>query len=219
MAQTNGKATVTVETSPGRKGQLIRLDYDDESFAVPIGPDGIARIDFALLQQSNSFTVRGGEMRAAKCKIDFPDIAKFYRVVLRWHDPVRVDLHTIEPGSSNDPAAIGHIHRAAPNTASDRGAGTLDIVTDPGTPGATGEQSYVVAKADKPPGRYNFRADYVSRGDAPTGEYCDKGSLASIELTLISIEDGKAQPPKKYVTGALPCGQPIDAETRLIRLR
>ena len=218
LVEQKGKATVTVQLGPGRRQQLIHVDYDDETYSARLDNEGVARVSFALVAPSNTLKVLSSEFAAVECKIDFPEITQSYRIILRWRDPVRVDLHVIEPFRTWELGAYGHIYRDQANTNHDHGLGELDIVSDPLAAGDTGEQSYVVDEDKRPrPGVFGVRRDYVSRGEAPTGAYCDDGPLADIDLTLITVEQGRVKR-KNYRTGVSPCNQPIPLGVRYSKL-
>lgn len=219
ISETKGRAEIVVQGAPGRRDEIIHVDYDNESYAARFDNNGVARLHFALVDEVNTVTLLGGEFEGVKCHINFSHMADVYRVVLRWHEPVRVDLHVVEPTRQMEPNAYGHIYAGQQNLQLDHGLGSLDIVTDAIEAQDTGEQSYVIDESVRPKdGVFTFRRDYVTRGAVPSGEYCGAGSLANIELTLIVIDHGKKQEPKKYFTGSLPCGRPTPPAVQFRRL-
>ena len=219
VTQDHGRASVVVASTPSRRNQAVRVEYDDETYVAHFDANGQASVNFALVGSENKVIIRGGEFGWVRCEVAFPDIAKIYRAILRWHDPVRLDLHVIEPGRRI--GGYGDIHPEARNAQLDRGIGQLDVVTEPTEAGATGEQSYVVDEASRPKeaGLFTFRFDFVSRGSRPLPQYCGKGPLANIALSLIVLDHGQARAPKNYDTGSVACGQTIPDELRLQRLR
>ncbi len=219
LTQDHGRGTVTIASTPSRKNQVVRVEYDDETYATRFDANGQASLNFALVGVENKVIVRGGEFGAIRCQVSFPEIATVYRAILRWHDPVRLDLHVIEPGRRV--GGYGDVHPDARNTALDRGIGQMDVVTDPEGAGATGEQSYVVDETARPKegGLFTFRFDYVSRGARPVAPFCGTGPQANISLTLLILDHGQLLPARNYDTGSIPCGQSIPDELRLQRLR
>ena len=219
LTQDHGRGTAVIASTPSRRNQVVRVEYDDETYATRFDANGQATINFALVGAENKVVVRGGEFGAIRCQVSFPDVAKVYRAILRWHDPVRLDLHVIEPGRRI--GGYGDIHPEARNTALDRGIGQMDVVTDAAEPGSTGEQSYVVDETSRPKegGLFTFGFDFVSRGSHPALPYCGNGPQANIALSLMILDHGQLSAPKNYDTGSVPCGQAIPDELRLQRLR
>lgn len=219
VKQHHGRATVSIVSTPGRRNQVVRVEYNDETYVARFDNNGQANIDFALVSEENKLVVRGSEFGSVRCQIAYPDITKVYRAILRWHDPVRLNLHVVEPGRRI--GGYGHINPDARNTQLDRGIGQIDVETESVESGATGEQSYVVDEAARPKegGLYTFRFDYVTRGSHPAPQYCGTGAFANISLSLIILDHGQHLSLKNYDTGSIACGQSIPDDLRLQRLR
>lgn len=216
--ETKGRATVSIVSPQARAGQMAHVDYDGETYAARFDDKGNAKVDVALVSAANTLSVSGTGKGAIRCDVAFPEIDQVYRVILRWHDPVRIDLHVIEPLGQE--GGKGHVHAGAPNTAQDHGLGRLDIVTEAPEEDATGEQSYVIDEASRPPhGVFTFRYDYVSRGATPSGQFCEQGKFANVSFLLFALDHGKKQEPRKYATGAMACGQPLPHEVEFQRMK
>jgi hypothetical protein len=219
VLQSRGHAVVTIAGQPSRHNALARVDYDDETYTGRFDDKGQAVIEFALVGTENKMTVRGPDFAPVHCDVAFPDIDHFYRVILRWHDPVRLDLHVVEPGRRL--GGFGDIHAGARNPKKDKGLGEMDVVTDPGDPGMTGEQSYVLDEQTRPTddAGYTFRVDYVSRAAHPDPRFCGSGPEASIPLSLIVLDKGRELGPREYEIAGIPCGQVVQDDQRAQRLR
>lgn len=223
VIQSHGHATVTI-TGPApaagaHPAPAARVDYDGETYFGHHEANGTATISFALVGTENKLTVRGTGSGPVHCEVAFPDIEKYYRVIMRWHDPVRLDLHVIEPGRRQ--GGFGDIHPGARNAQLDKGLGQMDVVTDATDDGATGEQSYVLDEAARPAeeGGFAFRVDYASRGAHPEARFCGDGAEAAVPLSLIVLDKGRKSPAKAYEIGSVPCGQAIPDDARAQRLR
>ena len=223
VIQSRGHATVTISGPAPAAGAhpapVARVDYDGETYFGHYEPNGTATITFALVGTDNKLTVRGTGSGPVHCEVGFPDIDKYYRVIMRWHDPVRLDLHVIEPGRRL--GGFGDIHPGARNPRLDKGLGQMDVVTEAGDDGATGEQSYVLDEAARPAeeGGFAFRVDYASRGAHPDPRFCGAGAEATVALSLIVLDKGRKSPAKAYEIGSVPCGQAIPDDARAQRLR
>ena len=111
VTQQSGRALVEL-TRPNSTGRKIEIEYGDESYVGRFERDGRARLGFALTDAKNEISIRMSETPAITCKIDVPDFAKIYRVILRWRDPIQLDLHVIEPGRRM--GEFGHVSPGRP---------------------------------------------------------------------------------------------------------
>lgn len=224
VVQSRGHATVTITTGPSanaaaRRNPFARVDYDGETYTGRYENNGQAVISFALLATENKMTVRPGDFGPVKCDVSVPDLDKYYRVIMRWHDPVRLDLHVVEPGRRT--GGYGDIRADVRNLTLDKGLGQMDVVTDAGENGTTGEQSYVIDESARPKEEAGFtvRVDYTSRGGHPEPRFCGTGPAASVALSLIVLDKGKKSSSREYEIASVPCGQAIADDQRAIRLR
>ena len=216
--QARGRGTITVATDAGRAGQLVWVDYDGESFAARIAANGQAALSMALVSDSIQISVRGPEFSTVHCDLPAPDRAQYFRVVLRWRAPVRMNLHVVEPFRRM--WEYGHIRPAEPGAPPPAGIGQIDIITDAIAEDATGEQSYVIEDAARPKdGVFTFRAEYASRGDKPAGDFCETGKFADIEYDLTVLEPGKPAKIRKFRTGAMPCGRESPPNVRFFSMK
>ena len=217
VTEQSGRALVEI-SRPNSVGRKVEVEYGDESYSGKFDKDGHVRMGFVLTDAKNEVAIRLVETPVITCKIDVPDFAKLYRVVLRWRDPIQIDLHVIEPGRKM--GDFGHVSPARPNTSFAQGMGQMDVVSGAPTDGATAESSYVVpdASAIPPDSVFSFRADYVTRGMKPEAPYCDDHPLAVPQLELIIIEKGKAST-RKLGTNRARCGEAIAENRRFMVLR
>ena len=151
------------------------------------------------------------------CTVSVPDINKIFRVVLRWHDPVQLDLNVLEPGGRMGEA--GNVSGGRPNTARKDGIGQMDIIGGVPAEDATGEMSYVAdAGAVPPDGVFGFRVDYVTRGSQPEAPYCDDNALATPRIEFTKIDGGKITTERLGLNRAR-CKEKIPDNRRLMMIR
>ena len=219
ISQTAGRATVALSRTTAPRNPVVKVEIEDETYITRYNDKGQASISFALTTLDNTVTVRAADINRVTCRVQFPEVAQLYRVIMRWHDRVRLDLHVVEPLGKL--GGNGHINAANPNTQLKTGLGRVDVVTDATEEGATGEQSYVVEDVSKipPGGVFSYRLDYVTRGLRPAAPYCGENALANVPVKLTILYRGKKPETKRYSTGSIPCGQTIEADAKLQRLR
>lgn len=217
VGQQFGRAVVAL-SRPNSTGHKVEIEYGDETYIGQFDRDGKARIGFALTAPKNEIEIRIVEMPTVTCKIDVPEFNTLYRVVMRWHDPIQLDLHILEPGGKF--GDVGHISPARPNTNLSQGIGQMDVISGVPAEGATSETSYVVRDDSviPPDSVFGFRAEYVTRGMKPALPYCDDGALATPNLDLIIIARGKVTT-SKLGTNHLHCGDVVAENHRLMVLR
>jgi len=97
VSQSMGRALVEL-TKPNSAGRKVEIEYGDEMYSFKMGSDSRLRAGFALTAATNSFTINMSETAPITCEVAVPDFNKMYRVILRWRDPVQLDLNVIEPG-------------------------------------------------------------------------------------------------------------------------
>jgi hypothetical protein len=217
-SEERGAATIRVVSPESRQGMTMHLDYDGETYGARFDEKGVAQISIAVFNKSNDMAVSVKGIGAVKCSVPFPDIDNVYRVVMQWHDPVKIDLHVIEPFAME--GADGHVYPGRPNLSLDHGLGQLDVVTDAVEDDATAEQSYVVDESRRPPrGIFLFKADYASRGSGPDGEFCGEGKYANVDFTLVTLDHGHKQMTKKYATGVMACGLPLPHDVEFQKMK
>lgn len=217
LTEQNGRAELTV-TRPNSGGRKFKIEYSDEVFVGKFDAQGRAVLAFALLAPTNEISIRLAETPVIACKIDVPDFSKIFRVVMRWRDPVQLDLDIVEPG--RQAGGFGHVNRGRANTDLRQGTGTVDVISDPSDDGATGELSYVVANgaALLGTGVPTLRLDYLSRGPRPEPPYCGDHPRASIPFELYVISRGEVKR-SNFSTARARCGEPLADTARLMRLR
>lgn len=217
VTQQYGRALVEV-SRPNSAGRKIEVEYGDEAYIGRFDRDGRARMGFALTAPKNEIAVRMTESPVVTCQVDVPNFAKFFRVILRWRDPVQLDLHVVEPGRRL--GDFGHISPARPNTNLAQGLGQMDVISGTPADGATAEVSYVVPDATAIPSDavFGYRVDYVTRGLKPEAPYCDEHPLTSPLMELMIIDKGKISL-RKLGTNHARCGETIPENRRLMVIR
>jgi hypothetical protein len=217
VSQQYGRAVVEL-TSANSAGRKVEIDYGDETYIGQLTRDGKVRMGFALIAPENDIDIRIVEMPTVRCQIEVPEFKTIYRVVLRWRDPVQIDLHILEPGGKIGDA--GHVGTTRPNTTLAQGIGLMDVISGVPVDGATSETSYVVPDDSVIPAGsvFGFRAEYATRGVKPVMPYCDDGDLATPQMDLIVIQKGKVST-SKVGTNRLHCGDVVPENRRLMVLR
>lgn len=217
MTQLKGRALLEI-SKPNSAGRKVDVEYGDELFSQKFGPDGRVRAAFALTAPTNTFTVTMSETKPITCTIAVPDFNKFYRVILRWRDPVQLDLNVIEPGGRLGES--GHVSGSRPNNNLTQGIGQMDVVGGVPTDGVTAEMSYVVSDLTAIPsnGVFGFRLDYITRGTQAEPPYCDEAPLATPQFEFIKIENGVVNTQKINVNRAR-CHEKISDTRRFMLIR
>lgn len=216
ITQARGRAMIEI-VYPAAAGRKIDVEYGDELYSRKFGDDGVIRLAFALTAAENTFTVSLSEMAPVTCSLSVPDFDKYYRVILRWHDPIKLDLHVVEPnGRLNE---TGHVTSKRPNNDHTQGIGEIDIVGVPPTGDEVGETSYVVdAKSVPTDGVFSFKVDFVSRGSDAVPPYCGDNALATPRIDFIKIQAGTVSVSRMSLNRAR-CQEKIPDNRRLIPLR
>ena len=217
VSQQSGRAMVEI-TRPNSTGRKVEIEYGDELYSFKFGNDGRVRAGFALTAPNNQISIAMSEAAPINCTIAVPDFAKLYRVVLRWRDPVQLELNVIEPGGRIGES--GHVNAIRSNANLTQGIGQMDIVGAIPPDGATAEMSYVVANASTIPSNstFNFRLDYVSRGVQPEAPYCEDHPLAAPQFEFITIENGTVNA-RKMSANRAKCREKIADARRLMPIR
>jgi len=217
LDQQDGRAELTV-TRLNSAGRKFKIEYNDELFVGKFEADGRAVVNFSLTAPANDLSIRLAELPLITCKIAVPEFARIFRVVMRWRDPVKMDLDVVEPG--RQAGGFGDINRNRPNTDLKQGLGQIDLIADPAEEGATGEISYVVANGATilAAGMPTFRAEYVSRGNPPQPPFCGDSARAAVPFELYVISRGEVKR-SNYSTARARCGEPLSDTARLMRLR
>jgi hypothetical protein len=217
VTQQLGRAQVDI-SKPNSAGRKVEIEYGDELYSLKFGPDGRVRTSFALVAAENNFAISMSEAAPINCSLAVPEFAKLYRVVLRWHEPVQLDLNVIEPGGRL--GETGHVNASRPNGNLAQGIGLMDIVGAVPAEGATAEVSYVVPNPTAIPANsvFGFRLDYVTRGGRPEAPYCDDHPLAAPQVEFITIDAGTVTTRKMSVNRAR-CREKITDARRLMPIR
>jgi hypothetical protein len=215
---TQSRARASVEISqPGAAGRKVEVEYGDELYRQTVGKDGLVRLAFALTAPNNQFVVTMSEAAPMTCTIAVPDFGRIFRAVLRWHDPVQLDLNVLEPnGRMNETGNISGTH---PNIDQADGIGQMDIVGAAPTDDATGEMSYVADGDSLPPDSFfGFKVDYVTRGSRAMAPYCGDNALAAPRIDFIRIQGGTVTI-EKLTLNRIRCGDQIPSNRRLMPIR
>lgn len=216
MTQQKGRALIEI-VKPNTAGRKLEVEYGDELYSQKFAADGSIRLGFALTAPDNEFTLTMSELPPVTCSISVPEFSKIFRAILRWHDPVQLDLNVLEPGGRL--AETGHVSGGRPNTARKEGIGQMDVVGGVPAADSTGEMSYVVdATAIPPDAVFGFKVDYVSRGGQAESPYCDDNPLAAPRFDFIRIEGGKVSAQKLSLNRAR-CHDKIPDNRRLMPIR
>jgi hypothetical protein len=212
-----GRALVEV-TRPNSVGRKVEVEYGEELYSQKFGPDGRIRVVFALTAATNTFLVTMSETKPITCTVTVPDFNKFYRAVLRWRDPVQLDLNVIEPGARMGES--GHVSGSRPNGNLTQGIGQMDIVSGTPTEGSTSEISYVVSDVAMIPqnSMFSYKLDYVTRGARPQAPYCEDAPLAGPQFEFITIENGAVNT-RKMSVNHVQCGEKMQESRRLMPIR
>jgi hypothetical protein len=217
VTEHRGRALVEI-SRPSSTGRKVDIEYGDELYSAKFGPDGKLRLAFALTAANNQFTLNMSETSPITCEVTVPDFRKLYRVVLRWRDPVQLDLNVLEPGGRM--GETGHVSGSRTNSDLSQGIGSMDIVDGAPVEGATAELSYVVANpaAIPPNSTFGFKLDYVTRGAQPDAPYCDDQPLAAPQFDFIVIANGEVTS-RKMSTNRARCREKIADARRLMPIR
>lgn len=217
VSQQAGRALVEI-TRANSGGRKVEIEYGDESYIGRFDKDNRVRMGFALTAPEAEFTIRMSETAPITCKVRVPEFARLFRVIMRWRDPVQLDLHVVEPGRRL--GEFGHVSAARPNGNLAQGMGQMDVAGSAPADGATAEMSYVIADASviAADSVFGYRLDYVTRGASPAAPYCDDHPLASPQIEFITIEKGRVAT-RKFGTNRAHCGEVISDARRLMVLR
>jgi len=216
VSQAKGRALVEI-VKPNTAGRKLEVEYGDELYTQKFGADGSVRLGFALTAQDNEVTLTMSETTPVRCTIPVPEFNKIFRAVLRWHDPVQLDLNVLEPGGRL--GETGNVSGGRPNTARNQGIGQMDIIGGVPAEDSTGEMSYVADAAAVPPDTvFGFRVDFVTRGSQPEAPYCDDNALATPRIDFIKIEGGKVTTERLSLNRAR-CREKIPDNRRLMPIR
>ena len=216
MTQQKGRALIEI-TKPNTAGRKLEVEYGDELYSQKFGADGSIRLGFALTAPDNEFMLTMSETSPVTCSVSVPEFGKIYRAILRWHDPVQLDLNVLEPGGRL--GETGNVSGGRPNTGRNQGVGQMDIVGGVPAEDATGEMSYVVdASAVPPDGVFGYKVDFVTRGSQAEPPYCDDNALATPRIDFIRIEGGKVTTERLSLNKAH-CHDKIPDNRRLMPIR
>jgi hypothetical protein len=216
VTEQKGRALIEI-AKPNTAGRKLEVEYGDELYVQKFTANGSVRLSFALTAPSNEFTLTMSETAPVKCSILVPEFARIYRAILRWHDPVQLDLSVLEPGGR--PNESGDVSGSRPNTALDQGIGQMDVIGGVPAEDATGEMSYVADAAAIPPdGVFGFKVDFVTRGAQAEAPYCDANALAAPRIDFIKIENGRVTVTKQMLSRAH-CHDKIPDRLRLMLIR
>lgn len=216
VTELHGRATVEV-VKPNSGGRKLQVEYGDEMYVQKFANNGGVRISFALTAPSNEITLSMNEAAPITCKLDVADFNKIFRAVLRWHDPVQLELNVLEPGGRLTES--GNVTGSQPNTDLDQGIGQMDLIGGIPADGATGEMSYFADGTAVPQdGVFGFKVDFVSRGARPRPPYCDAGQLAAPRVDFILIANGRVTQSKQTLPRAK-CDETLTDRQRLMPIR
>ncbi len=216
VTQVRGRALIEI-TKPNVAGRKLEVEYGDENYVQKFGANGTIRLGFALTAESNDFTLTMSETPPVKCNLPVPEFARLFRAILRWHDPVQLDLNVLEPGGRMN--ENGHVSGGRPNIGLDQGFGQMDVVGGIAAADATGEMSYVADATALPPGGvFGFKVDFVTRGGQAEAPYCDDNALAAPRIDFIKIENGQVTVTRQTLNRAH-CHDKIPDKLRLMLIR
>ena len=217
VSQQSGRALIDI-SRPNSAGRRVEVGYGDELYSLKFGADNRIRISFALTAASNDFDINISEAPPVTCSVAVPDFAKLFRVILRWHDPVQLDLNVLEPGGRMGEA--GHINGTRPNISLSQGLGQMDVFGVASADGATSEMSYVIANgsAIPPDSVFTYKVEYVTRGSLPEAPFCENHPLAAPQFDFITIQKGEVNTRKMSVNRAH-CKEKIADARRLMPIR
>jgi len=217
VTQQDGRALVEI-SRPRSAGRKVDIEYGDELYSFKFGADGRIRAGFALTAATNEVSINMSETAPITCTIAVPNFKKLFRVVLRWRDPVQLDLNVLEPGGR--PGETGHVSGNRPNSSLNQGIGQMDVVSLPPAEGATAEISYVVANPSVIPANttFSYKLEYLTRGQQPDAPYCEDHPLAAPQFDFIVIQNGEVTSKKMSVSRAK-CREKLADARRLMPIR
>ena len=216
VTQQRGRALIEI-VKPNAAGRKLDVEYGDELYSQKFGADGGVRLGFALTAPDNQFTLTMTETAPVTCTVSVPEFNKIFRAILRWHDPVQMNLNVLEPNGRI--GEVGHVSGTRPNSARTEGIGQMDIIGGVPINDATGEMSYIADMALAPPeGVFGFKVDYVTRGSQPEAPYCDDNPLATPRIDFIKIVGGKVTF-EKLSLNRIRCREKIPENRRLMPIR
>ena len=216
VTQQRGRALVEI-VKPNTAGRKLEVEYGEELYSQKFGSDGGIRLGFALTAPENKFILTMSETAPVTCTISVPEFAKIFRVILRWHNPVLMDLNVLEPNGRM--GEIGNISGSRANINRTGGIGQMDVIGGVPAADATGEMSYIVETAAMPPdGVFGFKVDYVSRGSQAEPPYCDGNALANPRIDFIRIQGGSVTA-ERLSLNRIRCHDKIPDNRRLMPIR
>jgi hypothetical protein len=216
VSESRGRLSVEVQR-PQSAGRKIDVEYGDEVYSQKFGSDGRVRVAFSLTAPENQVTITTTEMLPVTCTVKVPEFAKVNRVIVRWHDPVQLNLYVLEPGGR--PGEVGEVDGTRPNQDHKSGIGEMDIVGGVPVEESTGEMAYSVDVAAIPEGGvFGYKLDYMSRGSMPEPPFCDDNPLATPQFDFITITRGEVKTAKMGMNRAH-CREKIPDNRRLMQIR
>ena len=216
VTQQRGRALIEI-VKPNAAGRKLEVEYGDEVYSQKFASNGSVRLSFALIAPSNEITLTMSETSPVKCTLVVPEFSRIFRAILRWHDPVQLDLNVLEPGGRQN--ETGAVSGGRPNIALDQGIGQMDVIGGVPADDATGEMSYVADAASVPSeGVFGFKVDFVTRGAQAEAPYCDDNVLAAPRIDFIKIEGGKVTILRQTLPRAH-CHDKISERLRLMQIR
>ena len=216
VTQQRGRALIEI-VKPNSAKRKLDVEYGEELYTQKFAADGTIRLGFALTAPENTVTLTMSETAPVTCTISVPEFNKIFRAVLRWHDPVQLDLNILEPNGRM--GETGNVSGGRPNSNRNHGIGQMDIIGGVPADDATGEISYVADMTAIPSdGVFGFKVDYVTRGSQPETPYCDDNALATPRIDFIKIQGGKVTFEKLSLNRAR-CREKIADSRRLMPLR
>ena len=218
--QTNALATVTVRSEcRGNSQHAVTVLYGEDVFVGHFDGQGVAKVSFALMKPTrNEFKIRLDEEVALSRSLDVPEFGTVRRATLIWQAPVRLKMTVVEPGSRLGLA--GAVNEDQPNTARNRGRGTMDLAgaapeLRPGGRSTTSEQSYVLT--DDGHGVFSYYVEFANQGAMPAPPFCGDGALATVAFRFVVLENGALEEGVGHETPRLPCGQAVARLQRRIQ--
>lgn len=216
-----GLARVSVQ-SPCYKGQFGVAEYGSVIFIGTFDASGTWQfvIDGFLGGQEVKFSF--GPV-TVKQKLDFGNLDQLTKVAIVWSDRIDLDLHAFEYVSTL--ASSDHRHAGSPGSYADaqrtggstgRAHGYLSATSNGSLVGTNFETYTLVHHARGGRGTIKLAIDFASRGDVASGDYCGEGTYAQPKFAVYVLSRGKAIERHDRELAALPCGERVPADRRLV---
>lgn len=206
LAESRGIADLQI-VNPCQKGKALSVTAGPLTLQASFDAQGTAQLRIPLFQETTDIAWTGADGKTSKQFVRFPGFRDAFRVGLVWRQPVDLQLHVVEPGSSvNSPK--GHVWRSRPNADFQAGVGSLQVDAA-GASGAERVEVYDIPPQRNPHGGlFKVYVDFAARGDTAAPPYCGAGELAAPSFEILVLRYGRLESARKFGFRAEACGAP-----------